>query len=135
MGATAVGAIGINCLEIAEEERKNKAEAKGDPTYIRIRNKELESEIEKMMLEEILKNREMRIIVANLKKEIDELKCRLEDAEEDSRKARESHRIIQWKLTKMRSGVVGDTGRESEVDLPNGSALSKGLSIEGLPFG
>lgn len=126
MGASAIGAIGIDCLNIAEKERKNspningaisgiikkniqraadvintltyKAEAKGDSTYLRIRNRELESQVEKMQLEEALRNREMeemRTIVADLKKEIYELKGRLDDAEEDARKARESYRITK----------------------------------------
>ncbi|KMQ87839.1 myosin heavy chain-like protein [Lasius niger] len=126
MGATTIGAIGIGCLKITENERKNspningavsgimkrkirraadvintliyKAESKGDPTYLRIRNRELESQVEKMKLEEILRNREMedmRTIVADLKKEVYELNGRLDDAEEDARKARESYRITR----------------------------------------
>ncbi|KMQ89741.1 gag-pol polyprotein [Lasius niger] len=140
MGATAIGAIGIDCLKIAEKERKNspningavsgiikrkiqraaevintltyKAEAKGDPTHMRIRNRELEAEVERLKLEEILRKREtdeMRTIVADLKKEIYELKCRLDDAEEDARRARESYRITK-RVMKM-----GKEGQEFVV--------------------
>ncbi|KMQ94770.1 hypothetical protein RF55_5057 [Lasius niger] len=100
MGATAIGAIGIDCLKTTEYERKNspningaisgvmkrklrraadvintlvfKAESKSDPTFLRIRNRELEAEVEKLRLEEVLRKREteeMRAIVADLKRE------------------------------------------------------------------
>ncbi|KMQ92971.1 gag-pol polyprotein [Lasius niger] len=138
MGATAIGAIGIDCLKTAENERKNspningavsgimkrkiqraadvintlvyKVESKGDPTWLRIRNRELESEVEKMKIEEVLRNREvedMRAIVADLKREVYELKGRLDDAEEDAR-ARESYRITKRILKK--------TGNENTDD-------------------
>ncbi|KMQ94773.1 hypothetical protein RF55_5060 [Lasius niger] len=124
MGATAIGAIGIDCLKTTEFERKNspningaisgimkrkirraadvintlvyKAETKGDPAFLRIRNRELEAEVEKLRLEEVLRTREMddmKAIVADLKREVYELRGRLDDAEEDARKARESYRI------------------------------------------
>ncbi|KMQ91492.1 reverse transcriptase [Lasius niger] len=126
MGATAIGAIGIDCLKTTEFERKNspningaisgimkrkirraadvintlvfKAESKGDPTHLRIRNRELEAEVEKLRLEDVLRRREMeemRTIVNDLKKEVYELKGRLDDAQEDARKARESYRITR----------------------------------------
>ncbi|KMQ87673.1 hypothetical protein RF55_12982 [Lasius niger] len=131
MGATAIGAIGIDCLKTTEFERKNssningaisgimkrkirraadvintlvyKAETKGNPAFLRIRNRELEAEVEKLRLEEVLRNREMedmRAIVADLKREVYELKGRLDDAEEDARKARESYRISRRILLK-----------------------------------
>lgn len=151
MGATAIGAIRIDCLKTTENERKNspningavsgimkrkiqraadvintlvyKAESKGDPTWLRIRNKELESEIEKLKIEEVLRNREvedMRAIVADLKREVYELKGRLDDAEEDARRARESYRITKRILKKGGNenikNIVDNTLSTKEID-------------------
>lgn len=84
-----------------------KAESKGDPAKLRIDNRALREEIEKMKLEEVLRQREMeelRAIVNTFKGEIEELKDKLDAAEEDRRKARESQRWAEWKA-KNNSGL------------------------------
>lgn len=99
MGATNVGSIGLNCLVSVESMRaksKNlqsgisgrmrreldrakdviktliyKAETTGDPTFLRIKHRELTDKVEKFELAEVLRNREieeMRGIIENLKK-------------------------------------------------------------------
>ncbi|KMQ89974.1 grip domain-containing protein rud3 [Lasius niger] len=155
MGATAIGAIGIDCLKTTEFERKNspningaisgimkrkirraadvintlvfKAESKGDPTHLRIRNRELEAEVERLRLEEVLRKREMedmRAIVADLKKEVYELKGRLDDAQEDARKARESYRITR-RIMKRGS----DCNSKVDVNVPPFLPLLLPLSL------
>lgn len=60
-----------------------------------IKNKELTAQIEKIKLEEILRQREMeemRNIVEELRKEVSELRDKLGETEEDRRKARASQR-------------------------------------------
>lgn len=92
-----------------------KAEALGDPAFLRIKNKELLAQIEKSKLDEILRNREMeemRGMIQDLKKEVSELRDKLDDAEEDRRKARESLRITEWKMRKQ-----GTEGSEKESDV------------------
>lgn len=118
MGATNVGSLGLDCLDNIEQMRakcKNiqgkisgkmrkgiertkeviktliyKSEACGDPTFFKIKNKELTSQMEKFKKNDILKDGEierLRGIVEDLKKEVDELRGRLDDAEEEDRKA------------------------------------------------
>lgn len=85
-----------------------KAEAKRDPSSLRSKNRELASQIEKLKLEDILMKREvedMRHMMETMRKEISELKDKLDDAEEDRRKVRESQRIVQFKLNKLREDI------------------------------
>lgn len=124
MVATNVGALGLDCLERVENMRarsKNlqggisgkmrrdlerakevintlifKSEAFGEPAYLKIKNRELSAEIEKLKLKDILREKEseeMRTIVEELRKEVSEFRDKLDEAEEDRRKARESLRI------------------------------------------
>lgn len=75
-----------------------------------------------MKIEEVLRNREvedMRAIVADLKREVYELKGRLDDAEEDARRARESYRITKRILKK--------TGNENTDD---STPSVKGIDIQ-----
>lgn len=134
LGATNVGALGIDCLTNIEQMRakcKNipggisgkmkkelerakemintlieKSEATGDPTFLKLKNKELNTQIEKYKKKEILRNKEMkelRDLVEELKKEVIDLRGRLDDAEEEERKAIVSKKITQSKLRKLRA--------------------------------
>ncbi|XP_070169691.1 uncharacterized protein PF3D7_1120000-like [Polyergus mexicanus] len=142
MGATNVGALGLDCLERIENMRarsKNlqggisgrmrrdlerakevintlifKSEASGDPAYLKIKNRELTAEIEKLKLKDILREREleeMRAIIEELRKEVSEFRDKQDELEEDRRKARESQRITQYKLKKA-------LGKEIEEEDP-----------------
>lgn len=156
MGASALGALGIDCRKKAAAQRaassqlngkmteiirRNisktssiiftliyKAEATGDPSLLRIRNRELEAEIDKLRLEDIPKNREleeMRALISDLRKEVDHLKDKVDDAEEETRKARESQRICQRKIRKMKQGNVAelvDMTTNTEEPLPTENA-------------
>lgn len=81
MGASAVGEVGLKCLRLLQEERKNssdlngvasgkirkritkvmkmidtltyKAKAIGDPAFIRVKNRELEAQVGKLKLQEV----------------------------------------------------------------------------------
>lgn len=125
LGASAVGVAAIKSLQIVEDERVNnpningtaggrmkkrlrtamdaintlvyKAEASGNPAFLRVKNRELLKQIEKLKTEDVLIKREveeMRDMIEDLKK-ISELKDQLMEAEEDRKRARESQRIVQ----------------------------------------
>lgn len=96
-------------IERAKEVIKtliHKSEATGDPLFLKLKNKDLSAQIEKYKLEEIHNKREiedLRTAVEELKKEVAELRGKLDDAEEEERKAKASKRIIEWKLKKTQN--------------------------------
>ncbi|CAL1682480.1 unnamed protein product [Lasius platythorax] len=86
-----------------------KAEASGDPALLRLKNRELTDKVQRLKLNEVVIKREledMRSLVDGLRKEISDLKDRVEEAEEDRRKSRESQRIMLWRHKKERGEVV-----------------------------
>lgn len=113
MGATAAGSLALGCLDDVEGERKNspningqvsgsmkrklikakkvintliyKAEASGDPALLRLRNRELTEEVQRLKLNEVVKREldDMKSLVDSLRKEISDLKDRVNEAEEE----------------------------------------------------
>ncbi|CAL1672758.1 unnamed protein product [Lasius platythorax] len=74
-----------------------KAEASGNPALLRLKNRELTDEVQSLKLNEVVIKREledMRSLVDSLRRKISDLKDRVEEAEEDRRKSRESQRIM-----------------------------------------
>ncbi|CAL1672233.1 unnamed protein product [Lasius platythorax] len=157
MGATAAGSLALGCLDNVEEERKNspningqvsgrmkkklirvrkvintliyKAEASGYPTLLRLRNRELTEEVQKLKLNEVVVKRElddMKSLVDTLRREISDLKDRVNEAEEDRRKARESQRIMLWRHKKER----GETVCESPTVLMDDSPVKQVASVD-----
>ncbi|KMQ92578.1 gag-pol polyprotein [Lasius niger] len=139
MGASALGAMGLNHLKDANTLRGKhghlngnnsgkikqkiiramsiintliyKAEAAGDPALLRMKNRELSAEVTYLKNQDVIMKRELeetRSMIGGLRKEISELKDKLDDAEEDRRKARESHRLIQRKLTELKKRYQDD---------------------------
>ncbi|XP_070162539.1 uncharacterized protein [Polyergus mexicanus] len=103
-----------------------KSEAAGDPSYLRLRNKELADQIDKLKLNEVLRNREteeLRSMVTDLKKEVTALRDKLDEVEEDRRKARESYRIVQRKLKK--SGIDPNEDLEGKVKMIDKGTLTE----------
>jgi len=97
-----------------------KAETTGDVHKLRIDNRSLKDEIERLKVEEIHRKREMdemKSIVGNLKKQIEDLKDQLDFAEEDRRKARESQRIAEWKAKKRSDNEI----LRSDYDVSSGN--------------
>lgn len=64
-----------------------------------------------------------------MKKEISELKDKLDDTEEDRRKARESHRLVQRKLSELRKEIRDGTAvtETHEIEVPRAVAPVSGL--------
>ncbi|KMQ84932.1 gag-pol polyprotein, partial [Lasius niger] len=159
MGASALGAMGLNSLKEANDLRGKhghlngsisgkikqritraisimntliyKAEAAGDPALLRIKNRELISEITKLKTQDVLMKREleeMRNMIGGLKNEISELKDKLDETEEDRRKARESHRLAQRKLSilnkETRDGIATTESHEKETPRVINSGLN-----------
>lgn len=154
MGANSVGAMGLDYLANIESMRSRsrnlqggisgkmrkdiektkdvintliyKSEAAGDPSYLRLRNKELADQIDKLKLNEIFRNREteeLRSMVNDLKKEVTVLRDKLDEVEEDRRKARESYRIVQRKLKK--SGIDPSKELEGKVKMIDKETLTE----------
>lgn len=148
MDVTKVGALGIDYLKsiesmraksrnlhggISGKIRKNlqnttdiintliyKVTATGDPAKLKIENRALMDQIEKLKLEEIIRKREMdemKQIVDKLKNEVDELKDKLDEMEVDRNKAR-SQRIAEWKMRKALVAVGNkDFDEEAPMDI------------------
>ncbi|KMQ92347.1 gag-pol polyprotein [Lasius niger] len=164
MGATAVGSLALECLDDVEGERKNspningqvsgrikkklirakkvintliyKAEASGDPALLRLRNRELTEEVQKLKLNEVVIKRElddMKSLVDTLRKEISDLKDRVNEAEEDRRKARESQRIMLWRHKKERGEVVCESPSVL-MDDPPSKVVASGIRKEDAPL-
>ncbi|KMQ91209.1 gag-pol polyprotein [Lasius niger] len=144
MGATAAGSLALECLDDVEGERKNspningQAEASGDPALLRLKNRELTEKVQQLRLNEVVVKREledMRSLVDTLRKEIADLKDRVNEAEEDRRKSRESQRIMLWRHKKERGETVCESPTvlmddppvqqvasvNRKVDIPSGS--------------
>ncbi|XP_070162504.1 uncharacterized protein [Polyergus mexicanus] len=153
MEAINVGSLGLDCLANVDRMRsrsKNlqggisgkmrgdlkrarevintliyKAESTGDPNFLKIKNKELSVEMDRMKLDEVFRKREMDEIKGQfdeLRNEIAELKRRLEktedrrdEAEEDRRKARESLRITDWKW-RNKGYKLGELRKKGKVE-------------------
>lgn len=80
----------------------HKSEAIGDPSFLKLKNKELTMQVQNHKLNEVLKDKKIKKLhsmVNDLKKEVDELRNRLDDAEEEERKV--SKKITEWKLRKL----------------------------------
>ncbi|KMQ90568.1 gag-pol polyprotein [Lasius niger] len=98
-----------------------KAEASGDPVLLKIKNKDNGAQVEKMKLNEVTMKRElddMRAMMDLMRNEISDLKDRINEAEEDRRKARESMRIMLWKHKKERGEMVCDSPEVLMDELP-----------------
>ncbi|CAL1671612.1 unnamed protein product [Lasius platythorax] len=118
-----------------------KAEASGDPALLRLKNRELTDEFQSLKLNEVVIKREledMRSLVDSLRKEISDLKDRVEEVEEDRRKSRESQRIMLWRHKKERGEAVcespsvlmddppaKDVPEKRKVDTPLESSTSR----------
>lgn len=131
MGTIGVGSIGLDCLTNVESMRaksKNlqggvsgkmrrdldrakemintliyKSEAAGDPSFLKMKNRELTGQVRRYELEEVRKDRkveELTAIVADLKKEVLDITDRLDEVEEDRRRARNHLRITLTRLKK-----------------------------------
>ncbi|CAL1672183.1 unnamed protein product [Lasius platythorax] len=140
MGASALGAMGLNHLKEANTLRGKhghlngnisgkikqkimramsirntlvyKAEAAGDPALLIMKNRELSSEIKYLKTQDVIMKKELeetRNLIGNLEKEISELKDKLDDTEEDRRKARVSHPLAQYKLSVLTKKIKDDT--------------------------
>lgn len=163
MGSTAIRAIGLDCIKFAQEERESikiglsgrvsgvikrnikratdvintliyKAEAAGNPALLKIKNRELKEQMERMKSNEVLRIREMeelRAMYNNLKKEMDSLKDRVNDAEEETRKARECQRLYLRQLKKAKDGTAAETAdmatNTKVINLP-----VRGVSVDPL---
>ncbi|KMQ83246.1 kinesin heavy chain [Lasius niger] len=147
LGTSAVGALGLKALEIAETERANspningvvsgrikdkiekavnvintliyKAEATGDPSSLRAKNRQLTAQIEELRVADVIRKRElenMKVIIDDLKKEIRELRGDLTAAIEAKTRARDCQRAT---LSKFRS--LRGNGRRNGRQGPRGS--------------
>lgn len=141
MKATDAGAFGLHCLRRAQYWRgKNKnlngavsgrirrnidravatintlthkAGALGDLDHLRMRNKELSSQVEKLKACDVLRNRKMEEIrnrMAELRKEVSELRDKLDEVKEENRKDKDSQRRADWKARNaaMEAGTVNE---------------------------
>ncbi|KMQ88952.1 reverse transcriptase [Lasius niger] len=105
-----------------------KAEASGDPALLRLKNRELTDEVQSLKLNEVVIKREledMRSLVDSLRREISDLKDRVEEAEEDRRKSRESQRIMLWRHKKERGETVCESPSLLMDDPPAKIVLDK----------
>lgn len=106
-----------------------KTEATGDPSYLRLRNRDLAAQIEKLKLNEVHRNKEvedLRAMVNDLKNEVTILRDKLDDAEEDRRKARESYGIIRRRLRKY--DVNEDLERKNDQMIDKGTLTEEKLT-------
>jgi len=146
MDVTTVGALGIDYLKDVERMRSKsrniqggisgkmrnnlqkatdvintliyKVASTGDPAKLKIDNRALMEEIEKLKLQEILRKKEMdemRIMMNALKKELEECKDKVDEMEVDRNKARNSQRIAEWK---MRRAIAAAEGKEFIEKVP-----------------
>ncbi|KMQ88893.1 gag-pol polyprotein [Lasius niger] len=158
MGASALGAMGLNHLKEANVLRGKhghlngnisgkikqkiirtmsiintliyKAEAAGDPALLRAQNRELTAEVTQLKTQGVIMKRELdetRNLIGGLKKEISDLKDKLDDTEEDRRKARESHRIIQRKLSEFNRRPQVDTPVPETREIPRVAVPAPGF--------
>ncbi|XP_070162482.1 uncharacterized protein [Polyergus mexicanus] len=158
MSAVNAGAMGLDCLVSVERMRsksKNlqggisgrmrkeierakevintlifKAEATGDPTFLKMKNKELLAEMDRMKLEEVLRKREMdemkgqfnelRNEIAELKRRLEEAEDRRDEAEEDNKKARSRQRFAEYEARRAIQELRGEKDVEElpATDLP-----------------
>lgn len=125
MGTTGVGALGLDCLSNVERMRsKSKnlnggisgkmrrdieraknvintlilkvAEVTGDPSILSPKSKELEAQIEKHKLVEVLRKRELeetKLLVEALRKEVTKLKGKLNGMEEERKREKKESRV------------------------------------------
>lgn len=143
MGVISVGAIGLDCLASIESMRsksKNlqggvsgkmrrdldrakevintlifKSEAAGDPSFLKMKNKELTAQIRKLEMEEVRKDKkigELTGMLVDLKKEIMDLTDRLDEVEEDRRKARSHIRFTRSMMRKKGIEITGEGDQE-----------------------
>ncbi|KMQ87991.1 hypothetical protein RF55_12598 [Lasius niger] len=126
-----------------------KAEASGDPALLRLKNRELTDEVQTLKLNEVVIKREledMRSLVDTLRREISDLMDRVEEAEEDRRKSRESQRIMLWRHKKEKGETVCESlsllmddpptkavSNRSKMDTPPVESSTKGIVEESKP--
>lgn len=148
MGAVDVGALGLESLERVDNMRtksKNlqggvsgrmkkelekakgvmntliyKSEAIGDPTFLKLKNKELTTQIQGLKLKEVLQNKEiekLQNLIEDLTREVVDLRNRIDEAEDEEKKARRARQNAESKLRKFSSDVTwqtSDKGTDTE---------------------
>ncbi|KMQ91112.1 coiled-coil domain-containing protein 18 [Lasius niger] len=111
-----------------------KAEAKGDPSSLRAKNRELSTQVEKLRMADVMMKREMDDIgaIVDELKEIYELKIELTAAKENRTKARDSQRLALGRLRKLRDETRGKVAEVASVGVGDGDVKDYSPNVNSL---